>query len=63
MQRILVGRPGQSGTGAIPKDAIVDLVSARGTPDLLDLIKERISAFLSSDDFEVSGKLVKLVVG
>src|SRR5215813_13318616 len=39
VQRILVGRPGQPGTGAIPKDAILELVSARGTPDLLDSIK------------------------
>src|SRR5215471_1205463 len=39
VQRILVGRPGQPGTGAIPKDAILDLVPARGTPDLLDSIK------------------------
>jgi Bacteriophage terminase large (ATPase) subunit and inactivated derivatives len=39
VQRILVGRPGQPGTAAIPKDAIIDLVSARGTPDLLDSIK------------------------
>src|ERR1700730_10560149 len=35
VQRILVGRPAQQGTGAIPRDAIVDLVSARGIPDLL----------------------------
>ena len=41
VQRILVGRPGRQGTGAIPKDAIADLVSARGTPDLLDSIKVR----------------------
>src|ERR671937_1005204 len=41
IQRILVGRPGQPGTGAIPKDAILDLVAARGTPDLLDSIKVR----------------------
>ena len=34
-----VGRPGQQGTGAIPKDAIAELVSARGTPDLLDTIR------------------------
>jgi phage terminase large subunit-like protein len=39
VQRILVGRPGQPGTAAIPKDAIIDLISARGTPDLLDSIK------------------------
>ena len=40
-QRVLVGRPGQYGTAAIPKDAIVDLVPARGTPDLLDSIRVR----------------------
>jgi phage terminase large subunit-like protein len=39
VQRVLVGRTGQEGTGAIPKDAIVELVSARGIPDLLDTIK------------------------
>jgi phage terminase large subunit-like protein len=39
VQKILVGRPGQEGTGAIPKDAIAELVSARGTADLLDTIK------------------------
>src|SRR5215468_7795296 len=39
VQRVLVGRPSQTGTGAIPKDAIAELVSARGIPDLLDSIK------------------------
>jgi phage terminase large subunit-like protein len=39
VQKVLVGRPGQEGTGAIPKDALAELVSARGTPDLLDTIK------------------------
>jgi len=39
VQRVLVGRAGQTGTGAIPKDAIAELVSARGIPDLLDSIK------------------------
>ena len=39
IQKILVGRPGQPGTGAIPKDDIAELVSARGTPDLLDTIR------------------------
>jgi phage terminase large subunit-like protein len=39
VQKILVSRPGQEGTGAIPKDAIAELVSARGTADLLDTIK------------------------
>jgi len=31
VQRILVGRPGQPGTGAIPRDAILELVPARRT--------------------------------
>jgi phage terminase large subunit-like protein len=39
VQKVLVGRPGQLGTGSIPKDAIVECVSARGIPDLLDTIK------------------------
>src|SRR5262245_28716037 len=39
VQKILVGRTGQEGTGAIPKNAIVELVSARGIPDLLDTIR------------------------
>ena len=41
VQRMLVGRQGQEGTGAIPKDAIVELVPARGIPDLLDSIRVR----------------------
>jgi phage terminase large subunit-like protein len=41
VQRILVGRPNARGTGCIPAEAIVDLVAARGTPDLLDSIKVR----------------------
>jgi phage terminase large subunit-like protein len=41
VQRLLVGRPGQAGTGSIPKDAIIDMAAARGTPDLLDSIKVR----------------------
>jgi phage terminase large subunit-like protein len=41
VQLILVGRPGQEGMGAVPKDAILDLTPARGTPDLLDNIKVR----------------------
>jgi phage terminase large subunit-like protein len=39
VQRVLVGREGQEGTGAIPKDALAELVPARGTPSLLDTIK------------------------
>ena len=30
VQKILIGRTGREGTGAIPKDAIAELVSARG---------------------------------
>src|SRR6516165_11890625 len=41
VQRVLIGRPGQLGTGAIPKDAIGELVSARGVADLLDTIRVR----------------------
>jgi phage terminase large subunit-like protein len=39
VQKVLVGRTGEEGTGAIPKDAILELVSARGIPDLLDTIR------------------------
>ena len=39
VQKVLVGRSGDHGTGAIPKDAIADLVTARGIADLLDTIK------------------------
>ena len=41
VQRILLGRPGRYGTGAIPKDAIEDITPARGQPDLQDSIKVR----------------------
>jgi phage terminase large subunit-like protein len=41
VQKVLVGRPGQIGTGAIPKDALGELVTARGIADLLDVIKVR----------------------
>jgi len=41
VQKVLVGRPGQIGTGTIPKDAIVELVTARGIADLLDVVKVR----------------------
>jgi phage terminase large subunit-like protein len=41
VQRVLIGRTGQLGTGAIPKDMIGDLVSARGVADLMDTIKVR----------------------
>jgi hypothetical protein len=41
VQRMLIGRPGHEGIGALPKDAIVELVPARGIADLLDSIKVR----------------------
>lgn len=39
VQRLLAGRPGQIGTGAVPKRCIADKKSAMGVPDLLDHIK------------------------
>jgi phage terminase large subunit-like protein len=41
VQRTLVGREGAHGTGAIPKDAIAEMISARGIPGLLDTIRVR----------------------
>lgn len=38
-QRILLGRVGQIGTGAIPKDCIVDKTAARGIADAVDTVK------------------------
>src|SRR5262249_11381397 len=39
VQRLLVGRPGEPGTGAIPKDVLGELVTARGISDLLDVFR------------------------
>lgn len=39
VQRLVCGRPGKLGTGAVPKALITDSKSALGTPDLLDHIK------------------------
>jgi hypothetical protein len=47
VQRILAGRPGQHGTGSIPKDAILELVPARGTPDLLEASRSGIHPVVS----------------
>ena len=38
VQRILLGRPGNFGSGAIPKDALLGTTSARGVADLIDSI-------------------------
>lgn len=40
-QRILLGRPGQWGTGAIPKSQLLDTSSARGLADAVDTIRVR----------------------
>jgi phage terminase large subunit-like protein len=39
MQRLLMGRPGQYGTGAIPADMIISQSSARGVADALDTVQ------------------------
>ena len=41
VQRILLGRDSERGTGCLPKECILDLVQARGIPDLLDNVKVR----------------------
>lgn len=49
MQRILLGRAGALGTGSIPKDAITDLVPARGTSGLFDVVRmQHISGGISN---------------
>lgn len=39
VQRVLLGRPGQHGTGSIPKSHLIDTVSARGVPELVDMMQ------------------------
>jgi phage terminase large subunit-like protein len=41
VQRVLLGRTGEYGTGTIPKDAILDVVPARGVPEAVDIIRVR----------------------
>lgn len=38
VQRLLLGRPGREGTGAIPKSHLLDWTMARGVADLVDTI-------------------------
>lgn len=38
LQRLLLGRPGQIGTGAIPADCIVSMTSGRGVADSVDTV-------------------------
>jgi Terminase large subunit, T4likevirus-type, N-terminal len=40
VQKVLVGRTGQEGTGAIPKDAIAELVSAASWHWHIDMMRE-----------------------
>src|SRR5215475_10892502 len=59
VQRVLVGRPGALGTGAIPKSDIVETVSARGVADLLDVVRvKHVSGGVSTIGFKsyVSGR-------
>jgi phage terminase large subunit-like protein len=48
VQRLVMGRPGQHGTGTIPKRLIRSAKSALGTPDLLDSVQvEHVSGEIS----------------
>ena len=48
VQKLLLGETGYHGTGTIPKDAILEIVPARGTPELVDTIRVRHSSGGSS---------------
>jgi phage terminase large subunit-like protein len=49
VQRVLLGRTGELGQGAIPKDAIIDVISSRGVPELAELIRvKHVSGGLST---------------
>ena len=41
IQLLLLGEPGQYGTGCIPKSALLEVVLARGTAELADMIRVR----------------------
>lgn len=41
IQRLLLGRPGQRGTGSIPGNAILDKTAARGVAGLVDTVRVR----------------------
>ena len=41
IQLLLLGNAGQHGTGCLPKNTMVEVIPARGTPDLLDSIRVR----------------------
>ena len=50
VQRVLLGRPGEIGTGAIPKSLIIEAKPARGIPDAIDTVTVR----------HVSGKVSRI---
>ena len=41
IQLLLLGEPGQHGTGCIPRSALLEVVPARGTAELADIIRVR----------------------
>jgi phage terminase large subunit-like protein len=41
IERILLGRSSARGTGCIPKDAILEIISARGVPEACELVRVR----------------------
>lgn len=41
IQRVLMGRPGEIGTGLIPRDAIINITKKRGIPDAIDTVEIR----------------------
>jgi hypothetical protein len=41
VQRVLLGRSDQHGTGTIPRDCVIDLVPSRGVPESFDIIRVR----------------------
>jgi len=41
VQRVLLGRPGEWGTGSIPKSTIIEIKMARGIPDAVDSVTVR----------------------
>lgn len=56
-QRILLGRTGQMGTGAIPKDCIIDTSASRGLADATDTVQVRhVSGGMSTLQFKAYEK-------
>src|SRR5262249_1640954 len=53
IQFLLLGEPGQHGTGCIPKSALLEVVPARGTAELADIIRVR---YVSGDVSTISLK-------